>query len=343
MHHHSSEFLSRKYLVLTERLGIRYPILCATAGGPFTIDLAVAVAEAGGLGGLGVTRWPDELAKDRVRMIGARTSKPFAVGIILAILPSASRKLALVLEAGAPVVQFSWGTPTPEQVALVRSFGAKLSMQVTNLGGARQALDVGVDYIVCQGQEAGGHVQAQSSWLDTLAPILEIAGDTPVVVAGGLGDGKALRKVLLNGASGGIFGTRFVATRESCAIPEWKEQLTTAIAADTALTVCFDEGWPQSLHRVLRNETLNQWEASGSMPKGRRPGEGEVVANDGTNDILRYEATSPIVGMSGDPAETSMWAGIGVDAIHDIPPAGELVRRIWAECVGDSCSSLAPS
>jgi len=320
------------HLAFTQRMGLRCPVLCAAAGGPFTIELAVAVCEAGGMGGIGVTRWPDAVADDTVRAICRGTRGPFAVGLILALLAPDSCKLARVLEAGAPIIQFSWGTPSTAQVALIRSFGAKLAMQVTSAGGARQAVDLGVDYMVCQGQEAGGHVQAQSSWRDTLAPVLEVAGDVPVVLAGGLGDGKDLREALDLGAAGGVFGTRFVATRESRAIPEWKERLTTARAADTALTVCFDDGWPQALHRVLRNDTLDRWEAGGCAPKGQRPGEGDIVAYDGERPILRYEATSPIVGMRGEPAETSLWAGVGVDAIKDIPSAGELVARIWAEC-----------
>ncbi len=316
-----------------QKLGVRYPIGNAAAGGPFSDAMAIAVSEAGGLGGIGSIFLSADALKARITRIKAGTKQPFAVGFILVF---GDKTLPAALEAGAPVIQFSWGTPTPQQVSLVRSFGAKFGMQISTAGGARQALDVGADYMICQGQEAGGHIQAQNNWHDTLPSVLKAAGTTPVLVSGGLGDGKALREALVMGASGGIFGTRFLATEESTASPEWKRRLLKSVATDTSLTVCFDGLWPQALHRVLRNETLENWEAAGSRAAGQRPGEADVVARMGTRELLRYTAASPMAGMTGTPEELAMFAGTGVGAIKDMPPAGDLVRRIWAECVGTS-------
>jgi nitronate monooxygenase len=320
-----------KSQAFVKKMGIRYPIANAAAGGPFSDEMAIAICEAGGLAGIGSVFLSAEALKARITRIKAGTKQPFAVGYILVF---GDKTLSAALEAGAPVIQFSWGTPTAQQVALVRSFGAKFGMQISTAGGARQAVDVGADYMICQGQEAGGHIQAQSHWHDNLQPVLRVAGDTPVLVSGGLGDGKALREALVMGASGGIFGTRFLATKESTASEEWKRRLMRSVTTDTALTVCFDGLWPHALHRVLRNETLDHWEAAGSRAPGQRPGEGDVVAHLGPRDLMRYTAASPMAAMTGTPEELAMFAGTGVSAIKDCPPAGELVRRLWTECCG---------
>lgn len=322
---------SAKAAAFVKKVGIQYPVCNAVFDGPGVPELAGAVSEAGGLGGMGFTWLPEDVARDYVKRTKALTKKPFAIGYVLEFEP---RTLGIALEAGAPVVQFSWGTPTAAQVAFVRSFGAKVGMQICNLTGALQAFDLGVDYISCQGQEAGGHVQAQSSWRETLGPIIARAGDTPVLVAGGLADGKALREALSLGASGGVFGTRFVATRESAAYPEYKKRLVDGTPSETSLTVCFDGGWNNALHRVLRNATLDNWAAAGAKSAGKRPGEGDIVARLGSREFPRYLTPPPSVGMTGSPMDMPLYSGLGVGSIHDIPAAGDLVRRIWGECIG---------
>lgn len=312
-----------------KKMGIRYPIVQAVMGGA-TPDLAAAVAQAGGLGGMGLTWSPKAEVRDFVTRVRAATQGPFAVGYVLAF---GAATLEVALEAGAPVIQFSFGTPSDGQVAQIRKAGAKFGMQISNLAGARQAFDLGADYVSCQGQEAGGHVQAQSSWHGHIAEILAAAGQTPVLVAGGLSGGKDLRKVLAMGAAGGVFGTRFAASREYPAHPEYKRRLVKASAGDTALTVCFDGGWTNVLHRVLRNPTLDKWEAAGAKPAGARPGEGDVVGRNGDMTFERYHVWPPLAGTTGQPEDMALYAGLGVGGIRDIANAGDIVRRIWTECV----------
>ncbi|TGV07931.1 nitronate monooxygenase, partial [Mesorhizobium sp. M8A.F.Ca.ET.173.01.1.1] len=315
----------------TKMIGIKYPIVQAVMGGFGVPAMASAVCEGGGLGGVGLS-WADEQqARDSVRQVRAATKNPFAIGYALWFPP---QTLTAVLEEGAPIIQFSWGTPTKEVQSLVKSFGAKLGMQVSNLDGTRQALDAGSEYIILQGQEAGGHVQAMSNWRDYLPKVLELAGTTPVLVAGGLGDGHALREVLNAGASGGAFGTRFVATKENRWSPSYKERIVQSKASDTILTVCFDGGWPNALHRVLKNKTTNMWEAAGSGQVGFRPGEGDVVASFGDMEFLRYGVWPPAEGMAPESSDhMALYCGTSVDAIRDIPSAKDLVKRLWDECL----------
>jgi NAD(P)H-dependent flavin oxidoreductase YrpB (nitropropane dioxygenase family) len=315
-----------------KKMGLRFPIVQAGMGGTDLRSLAIAVCRGGGMGALGLTWASGEEASTYVRDVRAATDGTFYVNYVLSFPPDT---LPIALEAGAPVVAFSWGIPSADQVSLVRSFGARMGIQVSNIEGARRALDAGADYLSVQGTEAGGHVQAAVSWRKRLGAILGEAGDTPVLVAGGLGDGRALRGALEAGASGGVFGTRFIATEESRYQREYKERLVQATGDDTALTVCFDGGWPNALHRVLQNQTFRTWEADGSRPAGLRPGEADVVGMAGDEPLYRYCIFPANEGMPANAcANVALYAGLSVDQIQDIPSARELVPRLWQECVG---------
>jgi nitronate monooxygenase len=307
---------------------LRFPIWQAPTASIAGPELAAAVSGAGGMGSMGLTWTEPALAADQVRQVGELTRNPFFVNFALAFPPVA---LDAVLDAGVPIVTFSWGDPLPF-LDRVRSSGAYVGIQVTNVAGARRATDQGADFLICQGIEAGGHVQSNTSLWELLPAVVE-ASSVPVLAAGGLATGREVAKVLRLGAKGAVLGTRFVATQESRAHEDYKRRLV-ASSGSTALTVCFDGGWPYAAHRVLRNSTLEAWEAAGSPASGSRPGEGETVAvtPDGES-ILRYEDTAPRVGYTGDLEAMCLYAGTGCGAIDDIPRAAELLERLWWECV----------
>lgn len=244
------------------------------------------------------------------------------------------QSLPAALEAGAPVVGFAWGLPTKEIVSSLRRAGAKFGVQVGTAEGARAALDLGADYLVCQGSEAGGHVQSSTSLYGLMPSVLDEAKQVPVLAAGGIGNGQKIRRALLAGASGAVLGTRFVATQESFAHAEYKKAIIAAHAKDTALSVCFQDGWSGASHRTLRNRTLSRWEAAGCPPVGKRPGEGDIVATrpDGTR-IARYSFATAQAGYQGMVTDLALYAGQSVDDIKDLPKAGELIARLWAECL----------
>lgn len=325
--------LMNRFIAVTSLLGIEVPVFQAPIGSVAGPRLAGTVSEAGGLGALALTWTSPERTRALVKEVRTRTSRPFQVNFVLAFEP---RSLASALEAGAPIVTFSWGMPY-SHAPLVRSFGAKFGVQVSTVDGAKQALDLGADFLVCQGVEAGGHVQATQSLWQTLSYVTREAGTVPVVAAGGIATGNGVRRALAAGASGAVLGTRFIATKESLAHETYKQRLLDAREFDSSLTVCFDLGWPHAVHRVLRNPTLEAWEAAGCPPSGKRPGEGDIVAKlaDG-KPCLRYEDTPALVGMSGRVQDLCLYAGAGCGEIHDIPTSGELVRRLWKEAEPES-------
>jgi NAD(P)H-dependent flavin oxidoreductase YrpB (nitropropane dioxygenase family) len=145
-------------------------------------------------------------------------------------------------------------------------------------------------------------------------------------------------RVLRLGAAGALLGTRFVASTESLAHEAYKLLLVESGADQSTLTLCFDLGWPNAAHRVLRNKTLDMWEAAGCPASGARPGEGDVLATmQGGRSLHRYESAPPLIGMTGSVTELCLYAGQGLDPITAIAPAAEIVRTLWQDCQAEMC------
>jgi NAD(P)H-dependent flavin oxidoreductase YrpB (nitropropane dioxygenase family) len=310
--------------------GISLPIIQAPIGGLAVPELAAAVSEAGGLGMVSVTwREPHEIDEVVARM-RALTDRPFGVNMILE-WPQEER-LRHCLEAGVRIVSLFWGDPTP-LVPIAHEGGAIVMHTVGDVAEARRAVDAGVDVVVAQGWEAGGHVRGEVATLVLVPAVVDAVGPTPVVAAGGIGDGRGLAAVLTLGASAGWLGTRFIMATETPAHRTYRDLLAAADEASTVHSSLFDVGWPDAPHRTLRNSTVTAWEAAGRPSSGTRPGEGEVVAtwdDDGTA-ILRYASSSANEAVSGDIEALPLWAGQSVAFVDDVRPAGDIVRRLADE------------
>jgi nitronate monooxygenase len=305
--------------------GLKYPIFQAAPGGE---ELCIAVANAGAMGAISLTWSSPEEAFKTVAKIKAATKGSFYANYILHFEPQSLDK---ALEAGASFVQFSWGIPNKEIVSKVKNAKAKLGIQVASKHGAKLALDTGADFLICQGMEAGGHVQANSDLYNTLHEVIAVAKNIPVLASGGIATGHDIRKAIKAGASGAVLGTRFIATKESDIHDEYKDSLVKAGENSTVFTNCFDKEW-SALHRVLKNKTFQMWEAVGCPLKGNKPGENDVVATgpDGSK-IERYGSMPPLKGLQGSLTELAMYAGQGVHKINDLPTAKELIQRLWKE------------
>lgn len=310
--------------------GLTRPILQAPIGSLATVELVAAVSNAGGMGSLALTWTEPDIAAKLISTAKRLTRKSFFANFVLAFPP---KSLNAALEAGVPVVTFSWGLPG-RFVALAHSHGTRVGVQVASPQGAQRAIDEGCDFLVCQGMEGGGHVQSSIPLHELLPAVLAVADKVPVVATGGLADGKDIAQVLKLGASGAMLGTRFVASEESRAHPQYKQALVAASAQSTVLTGCFERGWPYAAHRVLRNSTLTEWEAAGCPPVGHRPGESDVIATTPAGlPVLRYMDTPPSDEMRGDVLACCLYAGAGVDKINEVRPAASLVDELWAAAI----------
>ena len=315
---------------LCDKLGIDIPIILAPMGDAVGPELAAAVSNAGGLGALPL--WIENVPQLRqlIRQTQSLTKKPFAVNLNLEF-PQEER-LDACLEAGVPVISLFWGSSS-KLVSRAKAGGAKVLQTVGTSNDACAAVDCGVDVIVAQGWEAGGHVRGTVSTMALLPSVVDAVGSVPVVAAGGIADGRGLAAALALGAAGVWIGTRFLASKEATIHPYFQSRVLSASENDTVyLENLFDIGWPNAPHRVLRNSTVNSWEAAGRPEIGNRPGENEVVGSSSSKgNMVRYACQTPMPDFTGDIEAFSMWAGQGVGLVKKIQPAAEIVREICDE------------
>jgi NAD(P)H-dependent flavin oxidoreductase YrpB (nitropropane dioxygenase family) len=314
---------------LTELLGIEAPIVLAPMGGAVTPELAAAVSNAGGLGTLPLS-WntPDEV-RSQVAETAALTDRPFGVNLIREW--DQRERLAVAVDAGAPVISLFWG----DAAGLVQEAhdeGAIVFVSVASAAEATRAAAAGADVVVAQGWEAGGHVRGTVTTLALVPRVVDAVAPIPVVAAGGIADGRGLAAVLALGAAGAWVGTRFLAAQESSIHDEYRRRLLEAVETDTYYGTLFDGGWPDAPHRALRNSTVEGWEAAGRPAPGERPGEEEEVAARGDGSpVKRYASSTPHSSMTGEIEALPNWAGQGVGLVTRVQPAAEIVQELVAD------------
>ncbi len=314
---------------LIKLLNIKYPIIQAPTGGAINSSFTAAVANTGCLGALPLSWSEPDSAIKQIEDVKRETKNSFFANFVLNFEPKA---FEVAVEKGVPIIQFSWGMPTKEMVSKMKTAKVVLGIQVTSEASTKAALNLGADYLVCQGMEAGGHVHASRPLREALVRVLKIAGEIPVVASGGIASGHKMHEYMQMGAAGVVMGSRFVATVESQGHDFYKKSLVNAKAEDTVFTACMNKGWDNSTHRVLRNTTFEMWEAAGCPAIGNRPGERDaVVKSDEDNSVERYSINSPASFYTGNIEAMANYAGTSVDDIHDIPTVNELIDRIWKE------------
>ncbi|HVE97582.1 MAG TPA: nitronate monooxygenase [Mycobacteriales bacterium] len=311
-------------------LGMTLPVVQAPIGSAATPALAAAVSNAGGLGSLALSWTPVEACAARVRAATALTDRPFATNVVLA-WPQEERVRAC-LDAGVRVVSTSWGDPAP-CTALIHRAGALHVHMVASAEEARRAADAGVDAVVAQGWEAGGHVAGQVSTLALVPAVVDAVSPVPVLAAGGITDGRGVAAALVLGAAAAWVGTRFLLAAEADVHPEYRARLIAASETDTVYGGLFDGGWPDAPHRTLRNSTTRAWQEAGSPAPGARPGEGDVVARrgDAGAEIRRYSDDLPLSRDVGDVEAMALYAGQGVGLVRRTAPAAEIALELAHE------------
>jgi NAD(P)H-dependent flavin oxidoreductase YrpB (nitropropane dioxygenase family) len=150
--------------------------------------------------------------------------------------------------------------------------GVKLFHQTGSVGDAVRSAQAGVDAIIAQGVEAGGHVAGEVSTVALVPRIVDAVSPTPAIAAGGIADGRGLVAALALGAEAAVIGTRFLATEEARAHPHYKQRLLQATEADTVRTTLFGYGWPNAPHRALRTKFVEEWLGNEARGQESRPG-----------------------------------------------------------------------
>ena len=315
---------------LCDKLGIDYPIIQAALGGATCPALAAAVSNAGGLGMLVLTNADLDAVRQQVRETRALTARPFGVNFNL--MKPQEEKIALCLEEGVRIISVFWHDPTRALIEHIHAAKATVLYTIDSAASARRAVDLGVDIVVAQGWEAGGHVRGEVATLPLIPVVVDAVRPVPVVAAGGIADGRGLAAVLALGAAGAWIGTRFLASEEAAIHPRYREWILRAKETDTVYTELFDGGWPDAPHRVVRNKTFDAWDAAGRPRSGARPGEGEEVGRlPAGKPVLRYQSYTPGATVEGDIDAMSLWAGQSVGLVSKVQPAAAIVKEIMEE------------
>ena len=308
---------------LCELLGIEHPIVQAPMAA--VPALAAAVSNAGALGMVTLT-WSDP-AGDVIRETAALTDRPFGGNLVLT--SDQHRRLDEALAAGLRIVSFFFGDPA-DYVEQVHAAGGLVLHTVGSAEQARRSVGSGVDVVVAQGWEAGGHVASQVATLPLVPAVVDAVAPVPVIAAGGIGDARGVAAVLALGAQAAWLGTRFLLAEEMPVHEEYRRRLLNAVETDAQwYPDLYEVGWPNAPHRALRNSTAQRWEDAGRPPAGSRPGDGDVIAHFASGEaIVRYEPAPPMVGTTGDIEALSMWAGQGVALVRQSQPAADIVAEL---------------
>jgi nitronate monooxygenase len=227
------------------------------------------------------------------------------------------------------IVSFFLGDPGG-YIQQVHDAGGIVLHTVGTAEEARRAVASGVDVIVAQGWEAGGHVWGTIATLPLVPTVVDAVAPVPVIAAGGIGDARGVAAVLALGAQAAWLGTRFLLAEEMPIHGDYRRRLIAAAETDPQrYPNLYSVGWPDSPHRALRNSTADAWESAGRPPLAQRPGQGDVIAHFASGEsIVRYEPAPPMAGTTGDIEALSMWAGQSVALARQPQSAADIVTEL---------------
>lgn len=304
---------------ITQMFGIEYPVMSAPMANHSGGTLAAALSAAGGLGafgGISDIRGP-EWVRQQADYIRSQTDRPFGIGFITAFIPFLEPHFQAALDSRPHILAFSFGSPA-KYIDLAKATGARVMCQVQTLESAAEAVSAGVDILVAQGNEAGGH-SGRMNLLPFLTRIVDRYPDIPVMASGGIATGRGLAAVLTAGADGAWMGTAFLATPEAVEVPDrHKEIVLDSDGEDTVWTTAYDTlsgaPWPQGIGgRVWRNRFVIEWDGRDEEIAANRPA--MQAENEKQREVFDVDA-APV------------WMGQSAGAVSAIRPAAEVLREI---------------
>ncbi len=296
---------------LCDLLGIKYPILQGGMAWIATAELAAAVSNAGGLGVIGGGDCPPDYVREQVRLAKALTDKPFGVNVPL-FSPHVPEVLGVCIEEGVKVIMTGAGNPGP-YVPMLKDAGIVVIPVIASVALAKRLARAGVDALVAEGTESGGHVGDVGTL--PLVPQVVDAVSVPVIAAGGIADGRGLVAALALGAQGIQMGTRFVCTTECTAHDNYKQRIMRAGDRST-MTTGHSLGHPV---RAIKNQMTHEFselERSGCTE--------EEAIRFGTGRLRR-------AAIEGDVDTGSVMSGQSCGLVTDVITCAEVVERVMRE------------
>ena len=304
---------------LTDLLDIEHPVMLAGMGGVSYHRLVAAVSEAGGIGTLGASTMGEQELPEEMAKVRAATSKPFGVDLLTAMPGQVEKGIQSVIDGGARIFVAGLGVPR-EVIDLLHSKNILVGSMCGKVRHAVSAVASGVDFVVAQGTEGGGHTGTVATLALVPQVVDAVGAKVPVVAAGGLFDGRGLAASLALGADGVWIGTRFIASPEARAVKGYKEALL-ALAEDGTV---ISKSYTGKTCRVVRNDWTNHYELH---PEELQPFPQQAIASmqAGVNHL------GGVDGLEVDAGREFMPCGQGAGAIDTLVPAGDIVRSMVAE------------
>lgn len=298
---------------VTQLFGIQYPIIQAGMIWASGWKLASAVSNAGGLGIIGAGSMYPEVLREHVQKCKQATNKPFAVNLPL-LYPAIEEHVRIIIEEKVPIVFTSAGNPKT-WTAMLKAEGIKVVHVVSSAKFALKSQEAGVDAVVAEGFEAGGHNGREETTTLCLIPAVRKAVHIPVIAAGGIGDGRTMYAVMTLGAEGVQMGSRFVCTPEASSHMAFKQRIVEAGEGDTILALK-----RLTPVRLIKNHFFE--EVAGAERAGATDTELNELLGRGRAKKGMFE---------GDLAEGELEIGQVSAGITEILPAAEVVANVWAQ------------
>ncbi len=298
---------------ITELFHIQYPIVQAGMIWASGWKLASAVSNAGGLGLIGAGSMYPEVLREHIRQCKAATGKPFGVNVPL-LYPDLDRHIQVIIEEGVKIIFTSAGNPRT-WTSHLKENNMKVVHVVSSSKFALKAQEAGCDAVVAEGFEAGGHNGREETTTMVLIPAVAGSVNIPVIAAGGIATGRQMLAAMVLGAEGVQVGTRFVASEEASSHVNFKEAVVHAAEGDTQLSLK-----KLTPVRLLKNKFFQQVQEA----EARGASKEEL-------QILLGRARAKAGMHEGNLDEGELEIGQVSALLHDILPAGDIVRTLWKE------------
>lgn len=291
-----------------ELLKVKYPLLQGGMAWISTAELAAAVSNAGGLGIIAAGNAPATWVRQEIEKASALTANPFGINVML-LSPYADEVIQVIIEAGVPVITTGAGNPS-KYLSRLKEAGTKVIPVVNSVSLAKRLERSGVDAVIGEGMEAGGHIGTETTM--TLIPQLADAVGIPVIAAGGIADGRGVAAAMMLGAEGVQIGTRFICAQECTVHPNYKEAVLRATDRDTVVTGV-QTGHPV---RIIKNKLAKKFQELEKA--GASPAELEELG------VGRLR----VAAQEGEITEGSVMAGQSCALVRSIIPAAEIVQEL---------------
>lgn len=301
---------------LFEKLGMKYPIIQGGMAWAGTGHLAGAVSEAGGLGIIGTGYWKADKVREEIRRAREVTDKPFGVNVML-LSRHIREVFDVIIEEGVQVVATGAGDPSPF-IEELHSHDILVIPVVPSVGLAKMMEKKGVDAVVAEGMESGGHIGMLTTM--TLVPQVVDALNIPVIAAGGIADGRGVAAAFMLGASGVQMGTRFLASAESEVHENFKNAVVKAKDIDTLVTGELLGNRARVLKTKMSKNFVKQERIEITKPKPDADAIEELE-----NGSLRRAV------LDGDKENGAFMAGQISGMIHEIKPVAEILEDVWSQ------------